>query len=106
MTVLITNGNVTLTASQTNLISQEKGYGSQRAVLVLTNTEAAGGNTISVSMGAQATAINKGIILLPGQSFIWSMDSGYRPPNYEVNAYCSAGSPVLAVYEEIFVREV
>jgi len=106
MALNITNGKITLAAATNNIVSVEKGFGSQRAILVLTNTEAAGGNTIAVFVGEQANAVDKGIILAPGGVAIWSMDSGYRPPNLEVNAYCSAGTPVLAIYEEIITEGV
>lgn len=103
MPVTINNGNLTLTSGQSNLVSDAKWNGSVRAVLALTNTEATGGNTITIAVGQEAAA-NKGIVLLPGQTFTWSTDGGYRPPSDRVNAYCAAGSPVLAIYEEVFTR--
>jgi len=103
MSVTINNGSVTLTAATSTLVSEAKYSGSIRAVLVVTNTEAAGGSTITIAVGQEAKAAN-GIILLPGQSFAWALDSGYRPPLHQVNAY-SAGTPVLAIYEEIFTRD-
>jgi len=103
MPVVINNASVTLTGGQSDLVSEEKGYGSQRAVLVLTNLAAAGGNTIYVSVGQEAQA-NKGVPLQPQQSFSWSMDAGYRPPNERIHAY-SAGADTLSIYEEVFVRD-
>lgn len=102
MVTTVNNGALTLVATQSNIVSEAKYSGAIRAVLVLTNTEAAGGSTITIAVDAEAKA-NNGIILLPGQAFTWSMDSGYRPPLAQVNAY-SAGTPVLAIYEEIITN--
>jgi len=98
-TVSINNGSVTLIAAQSNIVSENKFSGCIRRILSLTNTEAAGGSTIYISVGQEA-AVNKGIVLLPGQTFIWSIDAGYSPPLAQVNAY-STGTPTIAIYEEI-----
>jgi hypothetical protein len=95
----ILNNSVALTGLRSNVISAEKGYGSQRAVFVVTNLEAAGGQTIYLSVGQEAAA-NRGIPLQPGQTFSWSMDSGYMPPNEMITAYAAANCSV-AIYEEI-----
>lgn len=97
--VTINNGTFTLTGGQSDVISQARYGVGIRRVLMITNLEAAGGSNIYVSVGQEAVA-NKGIQLQPGQSFLWSMDGGYLPPNAQVTAY-SAGTPTLAIYEEI-----
>jgi hypothetical protein len=99
MTRTANNGSVTLVANQSNRVSEAKYSGSRRLVLAVTNTEAAGGSTITLAVGQEAAA-NKGIILSPGQTFIWAADSGYFPPLEQVTAF-STGTPILAIYEEI-----
>jgi hypothetical protein len=102
MPVYIGNGNITTLVGANTLVSEAKYNGSIRAVMAITNTEAAGGNTCYISVGQEAVA-NKGIVLAPGQTWTWSLDSGYRPPLDRINAFCAAAI-TLATYEEIFIR--
>jgi hypothetical protein len=97
----VNNGSITLTATQSNVVSEAKYGGAIRVVLSITNTEAGGGSIVYLSVAQEAKA-NKGIVLQPGQTFTWAMDSGYMPPLDQVTAY-STGTPTLAIYEEILV---
>lgn len=103
MVLRIFNGTVALGAATAGTISEEKGYGTQRLVLSITNLNAIGGNDLFVSMGDEAAA-NKGRLVSPQATVIWSTDAGYRPPNEQVRGY-SAGATNVAIYEEIAQKD-
>lgn len=94
----IRNALITLAAGQSNIISEAK-TSSRRVVLEINNLEALGGNDLFVAVDGEAAA-NKGRRVQPGQSIIWTTDSGYIPPQMRITGY-SAGAINLAVYEEI-----
>lgn len=97
------NATLTFTATEPLVISEAKYANQIRAVCVITSLVAAGGNTIYISVGEEGAA-NKGIPLAPGQSFVWSMDSGYIPPSDRISGY-SAGADSIAIYEEIIIKD-
>ncbi len=96
-----TSGNYSITtnAGSNTLVSEAK-YTNQRTVIIITNTEATGGNTAYIYVGDEASAAGKGIPLLPTQSINFSADAGYKPSNDRINAFCAAAI-TLAVYEEL-----
>jgi hypothetical protein len=96
------NASIALTGGQADKISEFK-VGAQRAIIVITNTNAAGGATAWVSIGSEAAA-NTGIQLAAGQSCTFSMDSGFKPSNEAIFAYAAAAGTTLAVYEEVITR--
>lgn len=89
-------------ATSTEIAPAYYGQNSQRAVIMITNLEAAGGNTIYISFDEEAKA-NKGIPLAPGQTYLESIDAGYKPTNRICNGY-SAGAMSVAVHERILQR--
>ena len=99
MALRIFNGTVISAGAGSFTISDEKGFGTQRLVLSITNLNAVGGNDLFISMQDEAEA-NKGRLVSPQATIIWSTDGGYRPPNYTIRGYC-AGAVNVAVYEEI-----
>lgn len=96
------NASFALTGGQADKISEAK-VGVQRALIVITNTNAAGGAVVYCACGEEASA-TKGIQLSPGQSVTFSMDSGYKPNNEAWYAYTAAAGTTLAIYEEITGR--
>jgi hypothetical protein len=96
------NSSFALTGGSSDKISEFK-VGCQRAVIILTNGNAAGGANIWVAVGEEASS-GKGIQLSPGQSINFSMDSGYKPSNESWYAYAAAAGTTLLIYEEIITR--
>jgi|WetSurMetagenome_2_1015567.scaffolds.fasta_scaffold690501_1 hypothetical protein len=100
MTEKIFNGNITTNAGSNTFIRDDLTGGTgQRSVIVITNLEAVGGNTVYLSWGTEAAA-NKGVVLAPTQSWIESIDSGFKPSNMQINAYCAAAVS-LAIHERV-----
>lgn len=99
MVLRIINGTVALGAATAGTVSEEKGYGTQRLVISLTNLNAAGGDNVFVSMEDEAGP-NKGRMIAPQGTITWSTDGGYKPPNSRVRAY-AAGATNVAIYEEV-----
>lgn len=98
----IRNANLLTVAAQSNILSYEKYSGqNKRLVIEIANTNAAGGDDVWVSVGEEA-ALTKGRRIQPGQSIIWSTDSGYIPPQQQINAFAT-GATTIAIYEEIEV---
>jgi hypothetical protein len=97
------NSNFALTGAQSDKISEFK-VGCQRAVIIVTNGNAAGGASAWISIGEEA-ALNKGIQLAAGQSINFSMDSGYKPSNEAWFGYAAAAGTTLIIYEEIITRD-
>jgi len=89
-------------ATSTELAGAYYGQNSQRAVIMITNLAAPGGDTLYISFDEEAAA-NKGIPLAPGQSYLESMDAGYKPTNRICNGY-SAGAISVAIHERILSR--
>jgi hypothetical protein len=96
------NASFALTGGSSDKISEFK-VGCQRAVIIISNANAAGGATAWVSVGEEASA-TKGIQLAPGQSINFSMDSGYKPSNDAFFSYAAAAGTTLLIYEEIITR--
>jgi hypothetical protein len=96
------NASFNLTGGQSDKISEAKTR-FIRDVIMITNTNAAGGASCYISIGEEAAA-NKGIQLAAGQSINFSKDSGYTPSSDAVHAYAAAAGTTLAIYEEL--REV
>jgi hypothetical protein len=96
------NATIALTGGQSDKISEFK-VGCQRAVIAVTNLNAAGGAAAYLSCGSEAAA-NTGFQLAPGQTLMFSMDSGYKPSNEAWHAYAAAAGTSLAIYEEIITR--
>lgn len=97
------NSSYALTGASSDKISEFK-VGAQRAVIIITNGNAAGGAIAWVSVGEEAAA-SKGIQLAAGQSITFSMDSGYKPSNEAWFAYAAAAGTTLIIYEEVFTRD-
>jgi len=97
------NASFALTGGSSDKISEFK-VGCQRAVIIITNANAAGGADVWVACGQEAAA-NKGIQLSPGQSINFSMDSGYKPSNDAWHAYAAAAGSTIVIYEEILTRD-
>lgn len=95
------NASYALTGAQSDRICDARTLG-RRVVIMITNLNAAGGASAFISIGAEAAA-NKGIQLMPGQSFMMSKDAGYVPPQDVIHAYAAAAGTTLAIYEEIEV---
>jgi hypothetical protein len=99
----IRNATVAVNAGvSTEIAPAYYGQNSQRAVFMVTNLEAVGGQTVYLSFDEEAAA-NKGIPLAPGQSYLESLDAGYKPTNRICNAY-SAGAMSVAIHERILSR--
>lgn len=97
--------NTTVTTgvtTSTELSPEYVGQGAQRAAISITNLEAQGGNDLFISIGQEAKA-NQGIKLAPGATWVVSLDSGYKPPNQQINGYAAAAINV-AIFEQIFMR--
>lgn len=101
MPEVVRNASVAVTAAQSNVISEAQ-YGAQRAVISITNLEAVGGNNVFLAWDAEAAA-NKGMLLVPQQTYIESIDAGYKPSNARICAF-SAGNITLAIHERILLR--
>ena len=97
------NASFALTGGSSDKISEFK-VGCQRAVIIITNANAAGGASVWLAVGAEAGA-NKGIQLAAGQFINFSMDSGYKPSNDAWHAYAAAAGSTLVIYEEILTRD-
>lgn len=95
---IINDGAKTIALTNTQVVEAQYS-GSQRKVIVLTNTSTLG-ETISISFGKEAKT-GQGIYLSQGASYVASADSGYNPPNDRVNAIASAATATLAFHEEI-----
>ncbi len=101
---VIRNANVTTgVATSTEIATENAGYSAQRSMISITNLEAAGGNNVFLSWGQEAAA-NKGLLLVPQQTYIESMDSGYKPSNRQINAYAAAAVN-LSIMERTLVRD-
>jgi len=80
------------------IIARENAGGNaQRSLITISNLEVPGGNTVYLSWGQEAAA-NKGFPLMPQQTYIESIDSGYKPSNLAINGY-SAAAVNLAIQE-------
>lgn len=95
----IRNATVALTAATSGIISEQRVVGGRRLVLSVNNLNASGGDDVFISVDDEAAA-NKGVRIQPGQSFTWSMDGAYMPPQGRFNAY-AAGNTNVSVYEEV-----
>jgi hypothetical protein len=93
------NASFALTGGQADKICEVRTAG-ERVVLIITNTNTAGGNTCYISVGEEA-ASGKGIPLLAGQSVTFSKDAGYSPPQDAIFGYAAAAGTSLAIHEEI-----
>jgi hypothetical protein len=93
------NATQALTGGQSDKISEYKASGT-RVVLLITNLNAAGGDSVFISIGTEAK-LNQGIQLLPGQSVTFSKDSGYTPSQDIVSAYAANAGSNIGIYEEI-----
>lgn len=96
------NASIALTANQSNLISEQQGFGRLRGVIIITNCNAAGGGTAWLAIGAEAKA-NSGIPLQAGQTISFAIDSAYKPNQKQITAYTATAGTNIAVYEEIGV---
>lgn len=91
--------DVTYTVGATSVeLSPETGN-KQRQVLVLTNTST-GGQSISLAWGKSAEA-GVGVVLLPGEHHVESIDKGFIPLNISVNAIASAEGGTIALHERL-----
>jgi hypothetical protein len=97
------NSSIALTGGASDKISEFK-VGAQRAVIIITNGNAAGGASAWIAVGSEASA-NNGIQLAAGQSINFSMDSGYKPSNEAWYGYAAAAGTTLIIYEEILTRD-
>jgi len=102
MALVSRNSSIALTGGSSDKISEHK-VGAQRANIILTNGNGAGGASCWVAIGEEASS-QKGIQLAAGQSINFSMDSGYKPSNEAIFAYAAAAGTTLIIYEEILTR--
>lgn len=98
----IRNASIALTGGSSDRISDLL-IGAVRAIIVITNGNAAGGASAWLSNGEEA-ASQKGIQLAAGQSVSFSMDAGYTPSSEVWSAYAAAAGTTLIIYEEIIMR--
>jgi hypothetical protein len=94
----IRNATFTLTANQSNVISESKTIG-RRLVFEVTNQEVAGGTTAFISVDEEAKAAT-GRTCQAQVSKGWSTDAGYSCPQGQINIYATAAI-VISIYEEI-----
>ena len=99
---IINRTAVTGVATSTEIAGENYGNSSQRALITITNLDPVGGNTVFLSWGQEAAA-NKGLMLVPQQTYIESIDAGYKPSNAKINAYAAAAVS-LAIQERTLVR--
>jgi hypothetical protein len=101
MKKLSRNAGITLVGGQSNVISEEQGYNSIREVIYITNLNPSTGENIYIAVDSEAV-YGSGIILTPGQSVVFSKDSGYTPSQKRFCAYVSTTGSV-SIYEEILI---
>lgn len=87
------------TITNTSMVISQAVYGSTRLALSLQNIST-DGSIISIAFGKDATA-NQGIVLKEGQSYIFSADAGYTPPDAQITAISDTGTGVLSIHEEL-----
>ena len=98
MTMINSNNGSVSVGTSLVLISESKTV-SQRVRLILTNTST-GGQTISLAMDGQAVA-GAGLVLSPGGSMGWEVQSNIPVPQGRVTAIGSGAGGTLAIYEEV-----
>jgi len=76
----------------------------RRVLFVLTKVST-GGQTITVSIGQDATAGN-GIVLGPGGFYSESADAGFTPTNDDIYAISDLAGGLLAVSERVDTQRV
>jgi len=91
--------DVSVTVGTTSAVLSEETGNKQRQALVLTNTST-GGQSISLAWGKEAVA-GVGIVLLPGEHHVESIDKGFIPLNTSVNAISSAAGGTVALHERL-----
>ena len=79
-------------------VSPENGS-KQRSVLVFTNNSTAG-QKITLAWGKDAV-MGQGIVLLPGEHHVESIDKGFIPLNVRITAIADAAGGSLAVHERL-----
>lgn len=99
---LIRNTNASVSTSP--VVLAEEQYGTQRSVLLITNTST-GGQNITISPGDEAVA-GKGIVISPGGYYLDSLDQGYRPTNARITAISSAAGGTVSIHERVIMRVV
>ena len=92
---------VTVGASSVE-VSPETGR-KQRSVLVFTNNSTAG-QKITLAWGKDAVS-GQGVVLLPGEHHVESIDKGFLPLNLRIAAIADAANGTLAIHERLLAAE-
>lgn len=99
MTELNRNESITV-GTDAVVVSSEKGVANaMRSNISIINTSA-GGQVVTVAIGAEATA-GAGIVLNPGGSWQDSRDGQYMPTQKHITAIASAAGGVIAIQERL-----
>jgi len=94
----VRNANIAVTTTQS--LAAPLVHVGQRSLIVFTNTSTAG-ETITISVGKEATTL-AGIVLTGfGSSWSESIDSGFQPSNLEYYVVASAVTATCAIHERI-----
>jgi hypothetical protein len=99
--VIPRDSSLTVGASSVE-VSPETGS-KQRSVLVFTNNSTAG-QKITLAWGKEAVS-GQGVVLLPGEHHVESIDKGFIPLNTRIMAIADGAGGALAIHERLISLE-